>query len=222
MTPAAALPLAAIGLDVIDQFISVSKTVADLAQLALPQYQRAAADMHQVCLNILTANKNLLRLINGFVYFNFDDPAYKKDFVKLYKSYKDLKVSPKFQELKFSCGDINNVYRLNIEDKIGSWFGNLQKQEEVKGIFEQMSNVDADLEKLIYEQLVAVFETQVNRIRESVMKSDSIGAEERRFELEMTFDPVIEKLVGLNSALAELVVKFANKARVPITLKRVS
>jgi hypothetical protein len=222
MAPATALSLTTItgGFEVIRSFISVAEEIAKLASLALPQYQAAAADMHQVCPNILDANKNLLRVINGFVYFDFEDADYRKDFSKLYKSYKDLKVSADFQKFKFSCGDINNVYRANIEDKIGGWFGDQRKQEEVKGIFEQMTNVDRTLEELIYNRILSIFEDYIDQIRNLVSKDNKLGAEEKRFELERTFDPIIEELAKFNGALADLVVQFANKARVPITLRR--
>jgi hypothetical protein len=96
---------------------------------------------------------------------------------------------------------------MSIEGKIGSWFGDQRKQEEVRGIFSQMSDIDFQIEDLIYNKLIAVFEQYVEEIRKAVKDDDQAQAEARRFELERELDPIIEELVRFNGALADLVVR---------------
>src|SRR5947209_1125752 len=92
-------------LEALDKFIDISKELAKLPALLLPQYQTAAADLYEICQKLLTAKENLSRWLHGFLYFDFRGKDARSDFLKIAQEYKMMKSRPRFQQLKFSCSD---------------------------------------------------------------------------------------------------------------------
>jgi hypothetical protein len=66
-------------------------------------------------------------------------------FLTAVQEYKTMKSGPEFQQLKFSCSDIGQIYYRNIASKMGNWLTSRQKLEEVEGIFAVLTDADRDM-----------------------------------------------------------------------------
>lgn len=123
------MPDIATSLSIFEKFIKVANELAKLPALVLPQYQSAAQDMYKICQKLLTANENLSRWLYRFLYFDFRQNDARQKFLTTVQEYKAMKAGPHFQQLKFSCSDINQIYYRNIASKLGNWFTNQQKRK---------------------------------------------------------------------------------------------
>jgi len=205
-------------LEVFEKFISIAETLAKLPALALPQYQASARDLYEICKKLLTANENLFRWIYRLLYFDFRKPTATTDFVTLVGEYKAMKIGPEFQQLKFSCGDIGQIYRRDIESKLGKWFARRSKLEEAQGVFTALSNADNDLVAFIYDQTVPKLDDFVNRAQTHVDVGALADAEAVRLEVRTQLRDITEHMEKFSGDLSDLVLRFARIAQVPLTL----
>jgi hypothetical protein len=205
-------------LEVLDKFISIAKELTKLPALVLPQYQPAAHDLYEICQKLLTANENLSRWLYKFLYFDFRQQDARTKFLDLVRDYKTMKQGPEFRQLKFSCGDISAVYYRNIDSKIGSWFSNQGKLEEAQGIFTKLTDADNDMVAFTYDHVVGKLDNGVDSIEKHVEAGVLNDAEDVRLQIKADMREVTEHLEKFSGELSDLVIRFANIARVPVTL----
>lgn len=207
-------------LDVFDKFITIAKQLAALPALVLPQYQNAARDLYEICQKLLTANENLSRWLYQFLYFDFRQDQARTKFLELVQGYKTMKHGPEFHQLKFSCGDISSVYHQNIKSKIGNWFTDQSKREEVEGIFQILTDADKFMVTFTYDYVVSNLDNLVSSAENYVDMNDMNGAEAVRLRFKAELRDVTERLEKFGSDLSSLVINFAEAARVPVTLPK--
>lgn len=205
-------------LETVNTFIAIAKELAGLPALVLPQYQSSARDLYEISNKLLEANENLSRWMHKFLYFDFRNSEARGDFLTTVQEYKTMKSGPKFQKLKFSCGDIGSVYYRDIASKIGSWFSDQQKLEEAQGVFERLTDADRDMVGFTYDFVVGKLDEFVSKVEDHINIGALDDAEEARLIFKIEMREVIERLERFSGELADLVVLFAGAARVPITL----
>lgn len=205
-------------LGILDKFISVASELAKLPALVLPQYQSAAQDLYEICQKLLTANENLSRWLYRFLYFDFRHSDARSNLLTAVQEYKAMKSGPEFQQLKFSCGDIGQIYYRNIASKLGNWFVGQQKLEEVEGIFAALTDADRDMVAFVYDHVVARLDDFVRQAEQNVERGAMNDAEEARLQFKAESREVTERLEKFSGELSDLVILFAGIARVSVTL----
>jgi hypothetical protein len=206
------------GLDLIEQFISLGKELAKLPALVLPQYQPAAADLFEICKKILTANENLARWLHRFRYFDFSDPDARSKFLAAVQEYRSLRTGPAFQQLKFSCGDISQVYYRNISSKLGGWFSSSHKLEEAEGVFAKLTDADLEMVDFLQEHILKKLDGYLGETDTVIDIGNMENAEKLRLELKLDTGEVVQYLEKFSNELSDLVLEFGKIARVPLTL----
>lgn len=206
------------GLELIEQFISLGKELAKLPALVLPQYQLAAADLFEISKKILTANENSARWLHRFRYFDFKDSDARSNFLAAVQEYRSLRSGPQFQQLKFSCGDISQVYYRNISSKLGGWFSDSQKLEEAEGIFTKLTDADMEMVHFLQEHILTKLDSYLGEIETHIDFENIEEAERLRLELKSETGEVVQCLERFGDALSELVLDFSKIARIPLTL----
>jgi hypothetical protein len=212
------MPTIEAGLSITKEFIAIGKELADLPSLVLPQYQPAAADLYAICQKILTANENTARWLHRFRYFDFQSPSARSDFLTAAQEYRALRSGPGFKQLKFSCGDISQIYYKNISSKLSNWFVTTYKQEQAQGVFEKLTDADNAMVDFIQEQVLKKLDDFLQNVEGKVDTSNMNEAEELRLEFKGATKEIVKFLEDFSDDLSELVLRFANIARIPITL----
>lgn len=206
------------GLDLIEQFISLGKEIAKLPALVLPQYQPAAADLFEICKKILTANENTARWLHRFRYFDFKHPDARSNFLAAVQEYRSLRSGPEFQQLKFSCGDISQIYYRNISSKLGGWFSDPYKLEEAEGTFSKLTDADLEMVDFLQEHIFRKLDEYLDRIEQAIDFGNMEETEKLRLELKTDTSEVVQCLEKFSDDLSDLVLDFGKIARVPLTL----
>lgn len=206
------------GIQIVDQFIGVAKELAKLPAMVLPQYQAAATDLYEICKKILTANENMARWLQRFRYFNFQGPNARAEFLAAASEYKALKSGPQFKQLKFSCSDIAQIYYRQIASKIGNWFTSQQKEEEARGIFDQLTNADNAMVEFAQDAILGEIDKFLDQVERFVDVNDLVNSETTRLVFKANTADIAQTLEKFGNSLSELVLEFAGIARVPITL----
>lgn len=206
------------GLNLIEQFISLGKEIAKLPALVLPQYQPAAADLFEICKKILTANENTARWLHRFRYFDFKHPDARSNFLAAVQEYRSLRSGPEFQQLKFSCGDISQIYYRNISSKLGGWFSDPYKLEEAEGTFSKLTDADLEMVDFLQEHIFRKLDEYLDRIEQVIDFGNMEETEKLRLELKSDTSEVVQYLEKFSSDLSDLVLDFGKIARVPLTL----
>lgn len=212
------MPTVKDGLELIEQFISLGKELAKLPALVLPQYQPAAADLFEICKKILTANETSVRWLHRFRYFDFKHSESRSNFLAAVQEYRSLRSGPEFQQLKFSCGDISQVYYRNISSKLVSWFKNSNKLEEAEGIFTKLTDADSEMVDFLQKHILGKLDSYLGRIETLIDSGNIEEAEKLRLELKADTAEVVQFIEKFGDALSELVLDFAKIARVPLTV----
>jgi len=205
-------------LEIFDKFIGIAKEIAKLPALVLPQYQDSAQDMYQICQKLLTSNENLSRWLYRFIYFDFRHPNAQSNFMTAVGEYRTMKNGPEFQQLKFSCSDIESVYYQHISSKIGDWFSNKQKMEEVEGIFKSLSEADAEMVSLTYDEVIHKLDAFIENVERFVDSGDFDNSERERLKFKTDSKEITSAFEKFSGELSVLVIKFAQIARVPVTI----
>lgn len=203
---------------IIDKFITLGKELAKIPAMVLPQYQSAAADLYGICQRILKANENLTRWLHRFRYFDFGSPSPRSEFLVVINDYNTMKNGPEFQQLKFSCNDIANLYYREISSKIGSWFSGRHKREEAEGIFNSLADTDQDMVAFIYDKVLGKLEHFITSLEQEVDSGNLDEAERQRLEFKSETKEIVQQIEKFSDDLSELVISFANIAKIPITL----
>lgn len=206
------------GLSITKEFIAIGKELANLPALVLPQYQPAAADLYEICQKILNANENTARWFHRFRYFDFQIPNARPDFLNAMQEYKALRSGPLFKQLKFSCGDIAQIYYKNISSKLSNWFVTTHKQEQAKGVFEKLTNADNAMVEFTQEHILKKLDDFLQKIENEVDANNLNEAEKLRLEFKSDTKDVVKYLEDFSDDLSELVLRFASIAKIPITL----
>ena len=212
------MPSIGSALDVIDQFVKLGKELASLPALVLPQYRAASISLYEICQKLLIGNENLARWLYNFQYFDFNRPDARSEFLDLCKKYRIMKSGPERRELKFRCADIGLIYRKDIELKIGGWFTNQQRVDDVRWIFGALSSADGNMIDFIDDQVLNrldAFETEAEGL---VRANDVNGAEAARLRFKAATTDVGRRLEQFSGELSDLVIKFAGIGGVPVTL----
>jgi hypothetical protein len=213
------MPAAIPALEVIDRFTAVARELAKLPALVLPQYQTAAQDLYELCQKLLTANENLSRWLNHFLYFDFRQADARTQFLHLTERYATMKTGEEFRQLKMSCADIRHIYHRNVQSKLGNWFTDTAKREEAEGIFTALTDADKDMVAFVYDEVIAQIDDFVNRAEGHVQVDAMDDAEQARLEFKVRSKEVTERLEKFSFDLSDLVIQFADIARVPVTLR---
>lgn len=129
-----------------------------------------------------------------------------------------MKQGPDFRQLKFRCGDIGSIYYQHISSKLGGWFSNQSKLEEVQGIFNQLTNADNDMVAFTYDYVVKKIDHAVDRMENHVESDQMNMAEDVRLKTKTKMKNITERLERFSGELSDLVLIFANKAHVAVTL----
>lgn len=205
-------------LEIFDKFIVIAKEIAKLPALVLPQYQEAARDMYRICQKLLLANENLSRWLLRFVYFDFRQQNGRGEFLRSLQEYRTMKSGPEYQQLKFSCSDISNVYYRQISSKIADWFSDKQKKEEIEGIFTSLASADSALVSFTYDEVIKRLDGFIVIVEQHVERGAIDNAEEERLKFKSDSRDIAGALEYFSGELSDLVIKFAQIARVPVTI----
>ena len=205
-------------LDALDKFVKLGKELAGLTALVLPQYKDAAVDLYRVCQKLLSANENIARWLYEFQYFDFRKASAQSDFLDLCKRYRLMKIGPERRDLKFRCGDIAAIYHRDIESKIGNWFTDQQKLNQARSIFSELSSADGHMIEFIDEQVLASIDAFENEARPCAEVNKMDDAERARLQFKTSTADITQCLEQFSAGLSELVMTFAQIARVPVTL----
>jgi hypothetical protein len=204
-------------LETLNSFITLSKEISKLPALILPQYQSAAKDLFQICQKILTANEKLTGYLHQFRDLDLRRPDAREKTSDIIREYKAMKISG-LNNLKFSCHDIGIIYSNNIKQKIGKWFSNQQKLEESQGIFEKLTQADTEMITFIVETVIKKIDEFANEI-DGWSDQDLIHkAEASRIKFKTQTSQIAQNLEKFNNDLAELVMRFSEIAKTPITI----
>ncbi len=212
------MPVNTLALETLDKFANISKELAKLPALVLPQYRNSVKDLYEICQKLLIANENLSRWLFQFLYFDFRHPEAQKRFQELLEQYQIMKSGLEFQKLKISCGDINRIYYKNISSKIGNWFTSQAKIEEVEGIFQALGYADGELVALTYDHVVARIDDFIMHVEGLVKAGAMDDAERIRLKFKAELRDVAERLQKFGGELVDLVILFAEFAHEPVTL----
>ena len=213
------MPGIGMSLDIFDKFIGIAKEIAKLPALVLPQYKDAAQDMYQICQKLLTANENLSRWLHRFIYFDFRQQNSRTEFLRSMQEYKTMKNGPEYQQLKFSCSDISGIYYQHISSKIGDWFTNKQKREEVEGIFASLTDADRAMVSFTYDEVINRLDNFLTKVEQHVDSGVLNDAEVERLKFKVDSKDITETLGRFSGELSDLVINFAQIAQVPVTIK---
>lgn len=204
-------------LDIFAKFIDISKEIAKLPALVLPQYQAAAQDMYRICQKLLTSNENLSRWLYKFIYFDFRQQNARTEFINALQAYKTMKSGPEYQQLKFSCNDTDSIYHQNISSKIANWFSNKKKKGKVEGIFKALTYADAEMVSFTYDEVISGLDRFLDQVEKHVDSGAFNDAEENRLKFKVDSKDITEALEKFSGELSNLVISFANSAKIPIT-----
>ena len=129
-----------------------------------------------------------------------------------------MKNGPEYQQLKFSCSDIGGVYYQHISSKIVDWFSCKQKKEEVEGIFASLTDADRDMVSFTYDEVIDRLDNFLTKVEQHVDSGVLDNAEEDRLKFKVDSKDITEALEKFSGELSDLVIKFAQIARVPVTI----
>jgi hypothetical protein len=205
-------------LDAIDKFIKICKELAGLPALVLPQYGAAAAGLYQICQKLLKANENVARWLYKFQYFDFQPAEAKTRFLVLCVEYSAMKIGPERRELKFRCGDIENIYDQEIASKVGTWFTKTERATEVEAIFRALTTADETMVDHVEREVIGRIDSFVAEIERFIDADDLNGAEAARLRFKTAMAAANRALEQFSGDLSELVLQFARIGRVPVTL----
>ena len=140
------------------------------------------------------------------------------EFFNLLQDYNSMKTGPEYRQLKFSCADIRNIYYQNISSKIGNWFTNKKKKDEVEGIFEELTNADGSMVTFTYDEVITKLDGFIAFSELQVNANNFDNAEEERLKFKASSKEITNVLEKFSGELSDLVIMFAQIARVPVTL----
>lgn len=156
--------------------------------------------------------------MHRFRYFDFGSPSARSEFLVVINDYNTMKNGPEFQQLKFSCNDIANLYYREISSKIGNWFSGRHKREEAEGIFNSLADTDQDMVAFIYDKVLGKLEHFITSLEQEVDSGNLDEAERQRLEFKSETKEIVQQMEKFSDDLSELVISFANIAKIPITL----
>jgi hypothetical protein len=206
------------GLDAIDKFVKLGNELAKLPAFVFPQYRTAAIDLYQICQKLLVANENLARWLYSFQYFDFTRPSSVPDFLGLCQKYTVMKTGPERRELKFRCSDIRLIYKKEIESKIGTWFTNQQRAKVAGDVFEELTGYDQAMVDFIEREVINRLDTFEKEVEPLVRGNDLNGAEAARLRFKALTGDLGRRLEQFSGELSDLVIKFAEIGKIPVTL----
>jgi hypothetical protein len=123
-------------------------------------------------------------------------------------------------ELKFSCGDIGSIYRRDIESKIGDLLTNKRKLKEAKEIFSDLGVGDRSMLQFIDDQMLGKIDAFQEEAEKYVDVNDLNRAEDSRLRFKKETGDIMQHLECFNGAMSDLVMKFAQIGKVPVTLSK--
>jgi hypothetical protein len=214
------MPDLLIGLDAVDKFVKLGNELAKLPAFLFPQYQTAAIDLYQICQKLLIANENLARWLYSFQYFDFTKPSSVSDFLNLCQKYTTMKTGPERRELKFRCADINLIYRKDIASKIGAWFTNQQRANEAATVFEDLTGGDQAMVDFIEREVIGRLDAFEAEAEPLVRVNNINGAEAARLRFKASTGDLGRRLEQFSGELSDLVIKFADIGKIPVTLAK--
>lgn len=201
------------GLQTIDLFIKISKDVAKLPPLVMADSRGCANDFVEICQKLLQGNENVVRWFNKFLYFDFTASNAVKQFTGLKIEYEVLKTGFGYQQLKFDCGEIQNIYQKRISSKLTEWFQG-KKLAEAKKVFDELTKADASMVKFVFEEVFGKLSDFANKAERYVSdKKDLRKAEKLRLEFKVKTKDLVPRLQNFSNELSELVLDFSKKAR---------
>lgn len=201
------------GLKTIDQFIKISKDVAALPSLVMADSKGCAIDLADICKKILSGNENVVRWFHKFLYFDFTQSNADQQFIQLKTEYEELKTGPKYQELKFDCHEIQNIYHKRISSKLGQWFQR-KKLEKAKTVFNELTQADGSMVQFVFQTVFLELDNFANDAETYFIdKNDVEKAENLRLAFKVQNKKLIKELQSFSDKLSELILEFSEKAR---------
>jgi hypothetical protein len=201
-----------------NSFLAVAKEISKLPSLIMPQYKTAAVDLYEICQKILAANERLSNWLHRFRYFDFRSSGARQEFLKTIQEFKTMETGSGIQGLKFSCRDIRQIYLRDINGKIGSLFANQRKLDEVKFVFDRLTDSDGDMVTFVTVQVVRRIDSFITEVESYVDAGNLSEAEKCRLKFKTETNETAQMLEKFGSDLSELVIKFAEIAGVTLTL----
>ena len=129
-----------------------------------------------------------------------------------------MKVGPERRALKFRCGDIDLIYRKEIESRIGGWFTGSQRADDTRLIFSQLASADGSMIEFIDNNIVSQLDAFVAEAESLVDTNDMGGAEAARLRFKAANAEMSRRLEQFSGDLSDLVLQFARIGGVPVTL----
>jgi hypothetical protein len=195
-------------LDVADKGLKATETLIsllkDLVTAVVPNLPAAASDLESVCNKLLDANENVVRWIGRFRDFDFGAPDAAGRFGTLASEYQAMKVGRRYQELKFSCGEIGTIYYTRLAGKLKGLFGGA-KADRAQEVFEELSDADANLVTFVHEVIFKRLDDACDAIDKAVDAKDFAAAEQARLEFKVASKELVNRLQAVGDGLAELV-----------------
>jgi hypothetical protein len=131
-----------------------------------------------------------------------------------------MKTGPERRELKFRCGDIQLIYHKEIKSKIGSWFTNQQRAKDAADVFEDLSGADQAMVDFIDAEIINRLDAFESEVEPLVRVNDLNGAEAARLRFKASTGDMGRRLEQFSGELSDLVIKFAEIGKIPVTLAR--
>jgi len=197
-----------IGLGAVEKVVKLLKP---LLGMAIPDFKEAARGFEEICKRLLDANESLARWITKFRDFDFTEPEADRKFLELAGEYEALKSGRRYQELKFDCGKIAEVYYGQVRGKIKDLFSG-KKLGEAEEIFSQLTTADADLVRFVHMVVFESLDRICQQTKLSVEKGDFAGAEMERLHFKVESADFYGRIQDIGTQLADLVLKFQRLA----------
>jgi hypothetical protein len=207
------------GLEAVTAFVRLGKELAGLKELLLPQYRDAAADLYKVSRLILDANRTTAGWLSRFRHLDFRAPGAHGQFLNTLIEFDQFLAGNGAQEMKFSCSDIDLIYRKHIKGSLSGWFGlGSRKEKRVADIFARLSDADDEIGEFIDTVVLPALKDFRRDVGGAVNAADLDRAEQIRLEFVSGTEPLAETLERFAGQLSDLVRAFARLANVPVTL----
>ncbi|MCC6176948.1 MAG: hypothetical protein IT305_16685 [Chloroflexi bacterium] len=224
------MAVAKLAVDAITSFTGLAKQLAKLPELTLPQYAPATRALYEICQALLVANENTARWYYRFLYFDFHVPDARSKWIALVQEYRPWRAGPGYHDLKFRCSDIELIYYRDIESKFGSWLldrVSFPRQPHLvddaqarittaRAIVSNLATADGTMVTFITDEIFGRIDEFVKRADPAVLAARLDEAERHRLIFKSGSKTITLFLDREGGALTDLVIAFANAAKVPI------
>lgn len=207
-------------LDSIDRFVAVGNRLARTPALRRPEYKDLFHDLYEVAQALLEANENMARWIHEFTYFQFGSGDATERFADLVKKYETAKKGGQLHEMKFHCGDIQTIYDNRLSSELSEALKDEdQALQQARTVFEELSNADNDMVRLIHKTVVKSINDFARGAQEDLeLRSNLNAAERKRLQFRTDSAMLTTKLEELGGGLSDVKLESAKLAGIAVTV----